>query len=332
MKNISIIIPVYNNTQYLKECLDSIFNQTEKPDEIVLVDDGSDIQHAEYIDSLADGNEIIKVFHKENGGQLSSRMYGIERAEGEWVAFVDSDDCVDVRMIESLRNEIDKEPTIDCIIFSYRRFVDNSFLPGEVNQDNAKIIISDKRELYRRVFLDESYNSMCRKICRKELFTENLEQYYEGRFAEDLVQSIDVYKNAEKIMFKNLPLYEYRDNADSITNTVRKKRYQLNTSPYERVYSLLLSEKVFSEDDWMDYRIFSRTVLVNQLKRLVISETSFVDAHAQINQVRTTDYCSFMLGKTTGTISPANRILFFLFKYGFDLFLYWIGRIRRLFP
>ena len=134
MKNISIIIPVYNNTQYLKECLDSIFNQTEKPDEIVLVDDGSDIQHAEYIDSLADGNEIIKVFHKENGGQLSSRMYGIERAEGEWVAFVDSDDRVDVRMIESLRNEIDKEPTIDCIIFSYRRFVDNSFLPGEVKR------------------------------------------------------------------------------------------------------------------------------------------------------------------------------------------------------
>lgn len=330
---ISIVVPIYNNTQYLKECLDSILNQTVRPYEIILVDDGSDRQHADYIDGLASENEFIKVFHKENGGQLSSRMFGIERAEGEWVAFVDSDDRITRNMIEALKKEIANEPTIDCIIFSYKRFAGDSYLPGDEEQGETRCIITDKRELYRRVLLDESYNSIWRKICRKRLFTHNLEQYYDGRFAEDLIQSIEIYRNGGNILFLDLPLYEYRDNESSITNTVRDKKYRIDLAPYKRAYDLLIKENVFLEGDWLQYSSFSKKMLIDQLKRLVISSTPYRDSHIQMNGVRGTEYYNgFLLKATANMTSFPDHVLFLLFKHKCDHLLYGIGRIRRLLP
>ena len=95
---ISIIVPVYNVEEYLKECIDSIINQTYKRIEIILVDDGSTDKSGKICDDYAKIDKRIKVVHKENGGLSDARNVGISVSSGKYIAFVDSDDWVEKTM------------------------------------------------------------------------------------------------------------------------------------------------------------------------------------------------------------------------------------------
>ena len=106
---ISIIVPVYNVEQYLEKCVCSIINQTYKNLEIILVDDGATDSSGNMCDELAKSDNRIKVYHKENGGLSDARNYGVERATGEYIGFVDSDDYIDSEMYEKLYEAIKKE-------------------------------------------------------------------------------------------------------------------------------------------------------------------------------------------------------------------------------
>ena len=108
-EKISIIVPVYNVEKYLKKCIDSIVNQTYKNLEIILVDDGATDRSGEICDELAKLDNRIKVYHKKNGGLSDARNYGVERATGSYVGFVDSDDYIDAEMYEKLYEAITKE-------------------------------------------------------------------------------------------------------------------------------------------------------------------------------------------------------------------------------
>ena len=89
---ISVIVPIYNTEQYLSRCLDSIISQSFTDFELLLIDDGSTDGSGIICDSYADRDRRIRVFHKENGGVSSARNLGIDKAQGEWLYFVDSDD------------------------------------------------------------------------------------------------------------------------------------------------------------------------------------------------------------------------------------------------
>lgn len=103
---ISVIVPVYNILEYLPRCVQSIRNQTYDNLEIILVDDGSTDGTGELCDKLAARDSRIKVFHKKNGGSSSARNLGLEKAAGEYIGFVDSDDYIDTAMYERLLESI----------------------------------------------------------------------------------------------------------------------------------------------------------------------------------------------------------------------------------
>jgi len=107
MKNvkISVIIPVYNVIDFLKECLGSVLNQTYKNLEIILVDDGSTDGSSQICDEYKKKDRRIQVIHKENGGLSDARNYGMKYAKGEYIAFLDSDDYVENTMYEKLYNK-----------------------------------------------------------------------------------------------------------------------------------------------------------------------------------------------------------------------------------
>ena len=103
MAKVSIIIPVYNTAKYLDECMASVLSQTFTDLEIMLVDDGStDGVSPKMCDDYAKKDERIKVIHKENGGLMSAWIEGVIEATSDYVSFVDSDDWIDVDMIERL--------------------------------------------------------------------------------------------------------------------------------------------------------------------------------------------------------------------------------------
>ncbi|MDY3663438.1 MAG: glycosyltransferase, partial [Campylobacter sp.] len=90
---ISVIIPVYNTASFLKECVESVLNQDENL-EIILINDGSKDDSGAICDKLAKENANIKVLHKQNGGVSSARNAGLELAKGDYIAFIDSDDSI----------------------------------------------------------------------------------------------------------------------------------------------------------------------------------------------------------------------------------------------
>ena len=96
-KLISVIVPVYNVESYLEKCVDSIRNQTYKNLEIILVDDGATDNSGVLCDKIAKKDDRIKVYHKENGGLSDARNYGVKKATGEFIGFVDSDDYIDIK-------------------------------------------------------------------------------------------------------------------------------------------------------------------------------------------------------------------------------------------
>lgn len=102
MKKVSIIIPVYNVEQYLERCLETVVNQSYKGLEIILVDDGSTDGSGKICDKYKELDERIVCIHKENGGLSSARNAGVNIATGEYFVFVDSDDWVSIRMVETL--------------------------------------------------------------------------------------------------------------------------------------------------------------------------------------------------------------------------------------
>lgn len=100
MKSISIIIPVYNTGVYLYKCVESVLNQTFSDIEVVIVDDGSESATAHICDELAQKDTRLRVFHKTNEGVSVARNYGIERATGRYIGFVDSDDWIEKDMYQ----------------------------------------------------------------------------------------------------------------------------------------------------------------------------------------------------------------------------------------
>ena len=114
---ISIVVPIYNVENYLRMCLDSIQNQTYKNFECLLINDGSPDNSAEICREYVAKDSRFRYFEKENGGLSSARNYGIDRAEGSFITFVDSDDWLESTCLEILsekKNQYDADIVVSC--------------------------------------------------------------------------------------------------------------------------------------------------------------------------------------------------------------------------
>lgn len=105
MPKLSVIVPVYNVEKYLKECINSIINQTLKDIEIICVNDGSTDNSLKILEELSQLDNRIKIINKENGGLASARNAGMKVASGEYYTFIDSDDFIDTNAYETVINK-----------------------------------------------------------------------------------------------------------------------------------------------------------------------------------------------------------------------------------
>ena len=117
-KKVSIIVPVYNSEKTILRCLDSILNQTYKNIEIIIVDDGSTDNSYNLIKSRLNNDHRIKLIKKENTGVSDSRNNGLEITTGEYVTFIDSDDWIELNLIEKMVEVLEKE-NVDIVCCNY---------------------------------------------------------------------------------------------------------------------------------------------------------------------------------------------------------------------
>ncbi len=220
MPKVSIIVPVYNVEEYLPKCLDSLVSQTLKDIEIIVVNDGTPDNSQAIIDDYAEKYpEIIKPFIKENGGLSDSRNFGVKKATGEYIAFVDSDDYVDIDMYELMYNKA-KETDSDIVNCAYSNVIDRVI---QRNYYGDSIQYFGKSVAESPQILRYANSIACNKIFHREFWLQNEFEFSVGQWFEDSELIYKVLWCANKVECVNIPFYYYvRTRNDSITNTVNE--------------------------------------------------------------------------------------------------------------
>lgn len=210
---ISVIIPVYNVERYLERCVKSVMDQTYKNLEIILVDDGSPDNSGKMCDELSKLDDRIVVYHKENGGLSDARNYGVERAKGKYIGFVDSDDYIHENMYAHLYEVIKKEDA-DVSECGVTRVYKNFNRPHYMGEDFCELLDS-KRYLEEYLKIDKVYGSVWCKLIKKEV-AEKL-SFPVGKIYEDLFYNYGLIQLDIKIAITNKSYYYYYIRKGSIT-------------------------------------------------------------------------------------------------------------------
>ena len=213
MADISIIVPIYNAEKYLNKCIDSLVNQTKKELEFILVNDGSTDSSEDIIKSYKD--KRIKYFKNKNQGIGKTRNFGIDKATGKYLMFLDSDDYLDINACEKLYNKAIKEKS-DLVVFDFYRVEETL---KEVTINNFK---SSSLKENPNLLLDINLGP-CNKLIKRELIDKNNTRFNEELKYEDTPFVTEIIKNANKISKLNEYLHYYVIHSNSET-TVRDER------------------------------------------------------------------------------------------------------------
>ena len=247
----SIVVPIYNVEEFLKECIESLINQIYTNIEIILVDDGSPDGSPKMCDDYAKLDKRIRVVHKKNGGLVSARKAGAEVATGDYLICVDGDDYVTTDMVEKFNNII-SEYKCDVACCSY--FV------GDVNNPYNIPYASgyyNKNDLVEKIYpsliedadCNSFPNSLWAKVYKKDLYLqEQLSLDNTIKIGEDLACTKPIIAKADSMYLLNEPLYFYRINFNSMT----KNRKPFNWSVPKAIYNHLFERLKDIEFDFSD--------------------------------------------------------------------------------
>lgn len=212
---ISVIIPVYNVENYIKKCINSVLIQTYRNLEIILVDDGSKDKSGTMCDDFEKKDSRIKVIHKTNGGLSDARNFGIEKASGKYIMFIDSDDFIDKKMIEILFNNIKKTES-DISICGVRIIKEGKkYINKKEYTNDVKILTQN--EVYENLYNDKALETVVawNKLYKRKIF--DVIRYPKGKIHEDAFIIHYLINNAKKIVYTSDKLYYYIRRKDSIT-------------------------------------------------------------------------------------------------------------------
>ena len=238
--SLSIIIPVHNTEKYLAECLDSVLSEINNDDEIILVENGSEDRSWEICQKYTVKYNTVKAVQLETAGVSKARNYGISMAKGDWITFLDSDDCLDpsiIRMAGKLKNNSD----MDAVLFRYRylgaacreetpvseelRYIDSDLLRRGVLQFSKY-----KKQIRNIADLDNiSIWSCWGKLFRRQMIDDKKIRFPEGLFlSEDTAFVFQVYCSADKIYAAQMNAYYYRVVQGSASRSVTFKMISNN--------------------------------------------------------------------------------------------------------
>lgn len=312
---VSVIVPVYNVQAYLNKCVDSIIDQTYRALEIILVDDGSLDKSGTICDDYALKDSRIKVIHKKNGGLSDARNVGIDIAKGDFIAFVDSDDWLDINMYEVMINHA-LQQNADIVICGHNVVE----LDGSIKVKNKinKSVLYNYVEAVELILNDKIINSFAwDKIYKKELFKEI--RYPKGRVFEDIATTYKLFHVAQSVYYINQSFYYYVRRENSIClikdNKLNVKR---NNDNFHAFY-----ERYFFVADHPEYKrvlFFCANIAlvkgINMLHYAISDPHLFDDSYF----VRTIDELKLIDIKGNKLVSTKRRLEYLLFtlsKYAY---------------
>ena len=280
---VSVIVPVYNVEEYLRECLDSLVNQTLKEIEVIMVNDGSTDNSPEIIEEYASRYDNFHAYHKENGGLSSARNYGIQFANGEYLAFLDSDDYVSKDAYQKLY-DLAKKTGSEIVIGNTMRF-----------NSQKKFGSTLHKKVFRETILNTHitnmpqliYNTTCWNNLFLRVFWEKNNLIFPDILYEDIPVMIPAYfySKSTSILEDVIHFWRVREGANL---SITQKRYELSNF-LDRMKSIQLVNEFFKnqnithehliiEKDYK-YLTFDIAMYLNQLDRV---ENSYIEHFVKI--------------------------------------------------
>lgn len=256
MPKFSIIIPVYNVENYIKKCLDSVFNQTYKDYEVIVVNDGTKDNSMDIVK-----NYDVKIINQKNGGLSSARNKGVEKASGEYIIFLDSDDYWENKLLENINCSFDNNP--DVVRFQIQDVVNDDVTkyPEEEFYN-----LSGKDAFIQIVKFHHVENAWCYAIKRK-YYIDNKFKFSLGKTHEDFGLMPLVIFKAEKVNSINYIGYNYIKRENSIINTNDYLKTKKKVSDFYDHYNHLISESKKLKDSEI-IRSFAANSLIIKISDL----------------------------------------------------------------
>lgn len=312
---ISIIVPVYNVENYLPKCLDSLVDQTYENVEILVVDDGSKDESGKIIKNYAGKYpEKIKAFTKENGGLSDARNFGLDRATGDYIGFVDSDDYVTENMFEEMLQLAEKHQS-EIVICNIQKVNEN----GQVIQKLTQIPNMSERiklEDHFSVFSDISYFA-CNKLFRKELF--NQKRFKRGVHFEDIQLIPQLLLECEIITQTQNFHYQYLERTDSITKTHTEKGLDILKAVQDVENAFSQSRFAHKKKELKNFQIFEGVYSFLAYLAFVKDEKAFYSMADKLSvfmterQIKIQDILNYSRFGTNYLLSlPVKKKIFYL--------------------
>ncbi len=210
---ISVIVPIYKVEDYLENCIRSIQNQTYDKLQIILVEDGSPDACGLICDKFAEQDSRIVVIHKENDGVSDARNAGLDVSEGEFIAFVDSDDYIHPRMFQILLENL-RQYEADISVCSFQQVNDFKFKKNDISNH---VTVYHKTQALENLYNEFYVRTVVtwNKIYKKSLFEDV--RYPTGKIHEDEFITYQLLYKSDKIVYTDAVLYNYLKRESSIT-------------------------------------------------------------------------------------------------------------------
>lgn len=296
--NLSIIVPVYNIEKYLDKCLNSLVNQTLDNYEVIIINDGATDKSFEIIDKYKNKYpNLIKAYTKENGGLSSARNYGIQKATGKYIAFLDGDDYVCNDTYKKLYDEISSK-NLDMVICDL-------FYTYENNKKTFKV--SNKKSLKNnKLFLTNVYPVVWNKIYKTEIIKKF--EFKKGILFEDVEFIHRVLPYIKSIGYIKEPLINYVQREGSITYKFNNKIWDYFGN-LESIITFYKKENIYDEYKEEITFIYLRYIYGTFIKQAVRSKDLKVVSKAYKDAV-----------SNRKKLFPKYRTNKYLYKKGFHGF------------
>ena len=282
MIKISVVMPVYNKELYLEKTLQSILNQTYKNFEIIIVNDGSTDNTKQICDEYAKKDSRISVYHIENGGVSNARNTGLKYVTGEYIQFIDGDDCINQGIFEKYISILESK-NYDILFSSYNKvdYLGNLLDRVDIGYDGEY-----KKEEILLDFAEQQiktgyYGCVSNKLLKKDIIRKNRLIFNTTiSVAEDLDFFLDVYKYSSDYFFINMESFNYLQNAENTSVLLYDNLdYYIQLLINLKMKDFLIESGYFYEDnkrileqrilDYIYYEVFYSKLNKDIIKRKV---------------------------------------------------------------
>ena len=301
---LSIIVPVYGVEKYIDKCLNSLVKQSLKEIEIIVVNDGTKDNSQKIIDKyVKEYPDKIKSYIKENGGQGSARNYGLKKATGEYIGYVDSDDFVEKDMYKKLYNKA-KKNNYDIVVCG------NYNVSEDYQNKNIDAFINNYNTDLENIFFGKM--AVWNKIYKRDILIKNKLEFKEKVWYEDLAFTLKAIMNSNTFAFIDEPLYDYLIREGSTMNNSNVQRNLEILDAFDDILSYIKHNKKEEYFDKVEFLAIDH-IYISAIVRVLKAEADDKVKRETINKL--IDYMNkkfpnYKNNKYINTLSKNRKLIY----------------------